>query len=150
MYATLLAQPVRWVRSIVARCAFRRTAPDGSQQRRVMPPFGGCPDGLVPIPFSAGGGAPQRPMRIDHAPLVRNGRICMITNLAPAAEHRMYATLLAQPQPGRDLSSPVCAISRTTSNACQQRRVMPPFGGFISAFRFVSCVMCGIERAVLY
>jgi hypothetical protein len=46
MYATLLAQPPTWARFTQARCAVSRTDLDGSQQRRVMPPFGGPIDGL--------------------------------------------------------------------------------------------------------
>jgi hypothetical protein len=41
MYATLLAQPVTWVRSTKPMRAANRTYLHGGQQRRVMLPFGG-------------------------------------------------------------------------------------------------------------
>jgi hypothetical protein len=40
MHATLLAQPLSWVRFTLARCATIGTVPDGCQQRRVMPTLG--------------------------------------------------------------------------------------------------------------
>jgi hypothetical protein len=44
MYATLLAQPVSWAFLQHLACACTPTALDDSQQRRVMPTFGGVLD----------------------------------------------------------------------------------------------------------
>jgi hypothetical protein len=45
------------------------------------------------------------------------------------AEQRMYATLLAQPRTWARFTQARCAASPPTLHACQQRCVMPTFGG---------------------
>jgi hypothetical protein len=55
--------------------------------------------------------------------------ISTMTNVPQAAEHRMYATLLAQPSTWARFTHARCAVSRTAPDSRQQRRVMPPFGG---------------------
>jgi hypothetical protein len=64
----------------------------------------------------------------DHAPFLRSGTISASTNVARAAEHRMYATLLAQPPTWARFTLARCALSPTASDGCQQRRVMPTLG----------------------